>query len=106
MKRFILSFWTSEIDSTPPPMAIGAPSLMMYLAAVAIAIRPDEHWRSRVMPDTVTGRPARRAAWRAMLLPVVPCSSAQPNTTSSISAGSMPARSTTAAIEWPARVAP
>ena len=27
--------------------------MMICLAAVAIAIRPDEHWRSIVMPDTL-----------------------------------------------------
>ena len=26
--------------------------MMICLAAVAMAIRPDEHWRSMVMPDT------------------------------------------------------
>ena len=72
-KRLILSFCTSEIDSRPPPTATVMPSTMICLAAVAIAIRPEEHWRSMVMPDTVTGRPARSADWRAMLEPVVPC---------------------------------
>ncbi len=42
-KRFILSFCTSEIDSTPPPIVICMPSCMICFAAVAIAIRPEEH---------------------------------------------------------------
>ena len=33
------SFWTMEIDSTPPPMAIVMPSAMICLAAIAIAMR-------------------------------------------------------------------
>ena len=68
------------------------------MAAVAIAIRPEEHWRSMVMPLTVTGRPAARAAMRPMFRLVVPCGIAQPMITSSISAGSTPARSTAARI--------
>jgi GTP cyclohydrolase I len=31
------------------------------LAAVAIAIRPEAHWRSMVWAETVTGQPARSA---------------------------------------------
>ena len=58
----------------PPPMVICMPSSTICLAAVAIAIRPDEHCRSIVMPGTVTGKPARSsglardvAAGRALL---------------------------------------
>ena len=40
-----------------------------------------------VMPETVTGKPARSRPWRAMLPPVVPCCRAQPMTMSSTSAG-------------------
>jgi hypothetical protein len=32
------------------------------------AHQADEHWRSMVMPDTVTGMPARSADWRAMFV--------------------------------------
>ena len=78
-------------------------STITCLAAVAIAIRPDEHWRSIVMPATVTGRPARRAAVRPIVA-CTPCGSAAPMTTSSISAGSTPARSTAALIAWAASV--
>ena len=106
MKRFTFSFCTRLIDSMPAPMAIGAPSLMMYFAAVATPIRPDEHCRSMVMPATVLGRPARSAAWRAMLLPVVPCCRAQPMAMSSTSPGSIPAWATAAAMACPPRVAP
>ncbi len=34
----------------------GTSSTMICLAAVAIAIRPDEHWRSMLMPATSTGQ--------------------------------------------------
>ena len=36
---------------TPPATTTSIRSMMICLAAVAIAIRPDEHWRSIVMPD-------------------------------------------------------
>ena len=57
-------------------------------------------------PLTVTGSPARSAIWRAMLAPVAPSGLAQPISTSSTSAGSMPARSTAALTAWPPSVAP
>jgi hypothetical protein len=34
--------------------------------------RPEEQKRLMVMPEVVTGRPARSAIWRAMLPPVAP----------------------------------
>ncbi len=53
--------------STPPPMVMSILSVMICFAAVAIAIRPDEHWRSIDWPATLTGRPARSSEVRAML---------------------------------------
>ena len=97
-KWFILSFWTRLIESMPPATTTGAPSTMTCLAAVAIAIIPDEHCRSIVIPETSTGMPARIAHCRATLLPWEPCCMAQPITTSSTSPFSTPARSTAAAI--------
>ena len=55
----ICGVWTRLMLSTPPPIATSMLSTMICLAAVAIAIRPDAHWRSSDMPDTVVGRPAR-----------------------------------------------
>jgi hypothetical protein len=78
-------------------------STMICLAAVAMAIRPDAHWRSSDMPDTVTGSPARNAAVRPMVV-WTPCCSAAPMITSSISAGSSLARSTTARMACAASV--
>jgi hypothetical protein len=67
---------------------------MMRCAASAIACSPELQKRFTVMPATVTGRPARIAACRAILPPVARSGSAQPRMTSSTSAGSTPARAT------------
>ena len=103
-KRLACSFCTSEIDSTPPPIAISMPSTMICLAAIEIAIRPEAHWRSTDMPATLVGSPARNAHCRATLPPVAPCCKAAPMITSSTSAPGMPARPTAASIAWPPSV--
>ena len=59
-----------------------------------------------VMPEVVTGRPAFTAEVRAILCPVEPSGSPQPNTTSSTSVGSTPARSTAFLMTCAPRVAP
>ncbi len=51
------SFCTRLIDSMPPPIAISTPSSITERAATAIACRPEAHWRSIVVPATVTGKP-------------------------------------------------
>src|SRR5436309_3404506 len=48
------------MDSTPPATTMSMRSTMTCLAAVAMVISPDEHWRSIDMPATVTGKPANR----------------------------------------------
>ena len=62
--RYLLrcSFCTSEMDSTPPPTVTAMESTRICLAAVATAIRPEEHCRSMVCPGTVTGRPGAQGA--------------------------------------------
>src|SRR5215207_544145 len=102
----LASFWTHEIDSTPPATTTSFSPAMTRCAAIAIVCRPLEQKRFTVMPLVVIGRPARSAIWRAMLLPVAPSGVAQPMMTSSTSAGSMPARSTAALTAWPPSVAP
>src|SRR5512139_1889613 len=79
---------------------------MMRCAAMAMVCRPEEQKRLMVTPDTVTGQPAARATWRAMLEPVAPSGVAQPISTSSTSAASMPARWMACLTAWPPRVAP
>ena len=103
---FRCSVCTRLIDSTPPATATGTRSTTTRWAAMAIAWRPEEQKRLTVVAAAVTGRPARSAAWRAMLWPVAPSGIAQPITTSSTSAGSIRARWTACSMTWPARVAP
>src|ERR1035438_3755871 len=72
--------------SAPPAMMISAPPERMRSAAMAMACRPELQKRLMVTPVTVSGRPARRATQRAMLLPDSASGMAQPRTMSSISA--------------------
>src|SRR4051812_5978971 len=100
------SFCTQEIDSTPPATKTPGSPARTRCAASAMVCRPEEQKRFTVMPDTVTGRPARIAIWRAMLPPVAPSGVAQPMITSSTSAGASFARSTAAFTTCPPIVAP
>ena len=61
------SFCTRLTESSPPPTRISTLSEMTVFAATAIAIIPDEHCRSTVMPAVVTGRPAASAACLPLL---------------------------------------
>src|SRR6185436_16358134 len=79
---------------------------MMRCAASATVCSPEEQKRFTVMPDTVTGMPARIAIWRAMLPPVAPSGVAQPMMTSSTSWGSSFARFSAACATWPPILAP
>src|SRR5215510_6929484 len=71
---------------------------------MAMAWSPDEQKRLTVVPATETGRPARRSATRATLLPWAPLGWAQPMITSSISLlsswGTLPSASL---MQWAAR---
>src|SRR5499425_3526022 len=71
---------------------------------MAMAWSPDEQKRLTVVPATLTGRPARRSATRATLLPWAPLGWAQPMITSSISLlsswGTLPSASL---MQWAAR---
>ena len=101
-----ISFWTHEIDSTPPAAKMSPSPLITRCAAMAIVCRPDEQKRLTVIPDVVTGQPARIAICRAMLRPVAPSGLAHPMMTSSISPGSSRARSIAWRSAWPPIVAP
>src|SRR4029077_11116594 len=79
---------------------------MMRCAAIAIVCSPDEQNRFTVIPEVVTGQPARIAICRALLRPGAPSGVAQPMMTSSMSPGSRPARSIACRSAWPPIVAP
>ena len=55
-----ISFWTHEIDSTPPATTMSFSPAMTRCAAIAIVCRPLEQKRFTVMPLVVIGKPARR----------------------------------------------
>ena len=64
---------TREIDSTPPASTARAPSCAIMWPPMAMACNPLAQKRFTVVPATVSGRPARITACRAMLRPVAPC---------------------------------
>ena len=101
-----ISCAVQEMVSSPPATYTSPSLAMMRCAARAMVCRPDEQKRFTVMPDTVMGQPARRAAWRAMLAPLAPSGVPQPMMTSSTSAASIPARWMACSITWPPSVAP
>ena len=81
-------------------------STMTCLAAVAIAIRPEAHWRSMVWAATVTGQPARSATCAADVAGLHALGQdAAPDDIVDF-AGSIPARSIAARIDKAPRVAP
>src|SRR6516164_11463432 len=80
--------------------------VMTRWAAIAIVCRPDEQKRLTVIPEVVTGHPARMAICRAMFRPVAPSGFPQPMITSSMSPGSTPARLMACCSTWPPIVAP
>jgi hypothetical protein len=57
----ISGVWTVLMESWPPAATTSILSMTICFAAVAMAIRPDEHCRSIVIPETETGQPARKA---------------------------------------------
>src|SRR5262245_59240213 len=75
--------------STPPAMTQSYWPDITPMAAKLAACCPEPHMRSRVVPQTSRGKPAMRAALRAMFSPCSPTWSTQPMTTSSTSAGSI-----------------
>ena len=86
---------TRDIDSTPPPMVISQVPAWIRFAAKWIACWLEPHWRSTVVAGVSYGKSAVRRTLRATLAPCSPTWSTQPNTTSSTSDDSMPARRTT-----------
>ena len=72
------------MDSTPPATITSATPQAIWPAASAMACRPEEQKRLMVMPQTLSGRPARAATSRAMLKPCLRSGMAQPTMRSSI----------------------
>src|SRR5215218_2330602 len=84
---------TRLIDSTPPATTTSAWPLITVAAAKATACCDEPHWRSIVVPGTLSGQPAASGALRPMLKVCSPTWLTQPQKTSSTTAGSMPDRS-------------
>src|SRR6267378_4144218 len=89
--------------STPPAMSTVPSPALMACAALAAACSPEPHSRLTVCPGTATGSPASNSAMRATLRLSSPAWLVQPRITSSMVAGSIPERSTTALIGTAAR---
>ena len=79
-----------------------APDITAW-AAKWTACWAEPHWRSTVVPGTVSGKPAASAALRPMFMACSPTVMVQPKTTSSTSAGSRSLRSRSARRGWAAR---
>ncbi len=90
---FSVTHGARVIDSTPPAITTSASPAAIICRAVVIAVRPEAHSLLTVKPGTVSGRPASSPAMRATLRLSSPAWFEAPNTISSTSAGSMPARS-------------
>ena len=76
--------------SVPAAIITSASPTRMRSAAICTALRPEAQKRLTVMPATLLGRPASTAPIRATFSPCGPSGMAQPQTTSSITAGSSP----------------
>ena len=87
-------------------MATSMPSEMICLAAMLIAIIPDEHCLSIVCPATESGRPASKRHCLAVLKALEPICKAAPITTSSTSPGSTLALSTACLMAWAPKACP
>jgi hypothetical protein len=85
----------------PPATATSASPALISAAASMIALRPEPQTRLIVVADVVSGRPARRSAWRAGAWPTPACRT-WPIRTSSIGVpAGTPNRSTAARMATP-----
>ncbi len=91
------------IDSVPPATKTSPSPAAMACAAATIADMPEPQRRLMVWPGTDIGSPASRTAIRPTLRLSSPAWLAAPRITSSMDAGSIPVRSTTARMTWAAR---
>ncbi len=84
--------------STPAATITSASPTRMRSAAICTADRPDAQKRFTVMPPTLVGSPASTAAMRATFRPCCASGMAQPQTMSSMAAGSSPGAAASAAL--------
>ncbi|MNQ97849.1 hypothetical protein D3C85_1135140 [compost metagenome] len=95
-------FMVRLMDSTPPATMMSLQPEAIWLAAMAIACRPDEQNRLRVMPLVPTPSCDSTATLRPMLKPCAPSLDPAPTMQSSTLAGSMPLRWSSALTQWAA----
>src|SRR5579871_45813 len=93
------------MTSTPHEIAASTTPEATRLAARLVACWLDPHWLSTVVPATLIGSPAASHAVREMLNDCSPAWVTQPPTTCPTSAGSIPARSTSARWTWASKSA-
>ena len=86
------------MTSTPEATTTSYAPAITPWAAKCAACCEDPHWRSTVVPGTLSGHPAAKTALRAIFVDCSPACITQPMTTSSIIPGSMPVRSIKAFI--------
>ena len=79
---------TRDIISTPPETTRSSWPDQIAAAALKFVCIDEPHWRSTVVPGTVSGQPATIGTIRPMFQPCSPICVTQPSWTSSISPGS------------------
>ena len=97
---------TRDIISTPAETTRSSWPDEIAAAALKFVCIDDPHWRSTVVPQTVSGQPATRGTIRPMFQPCSPICVTQPSWTSSTSAGSRSLRPTSAFSTCPASSSP
>jgi hypothetical protein len=111
---------SSLSDRSPPPEPIGTRDIISAPADTTRSSWPDQtavaelkfacidepHWRSTVVPHTLSGQPATSGAIRPMFQPCSPICVTHPNWMSSTCPGSTSLRRTRALSTWPASSSP
>ncbi len=92
---------TRDIISTPAETTTSSCPAQTAAAALKFDCMDEPHWRSTLVPHTVSGQPATSGAMRPMFQPCSPICVTQPICTSSTSAGSRSWRSTRPFSTWP-----
>ncbi|MNI57948.1 hypothetical protein D3C73_1130360 [compost metagenome] len=92
-------FMVRLMDSTPPATMMSLQPEAIWLAAMAIACRPEEQNRLRVMPAVPMPRRESTATLRPILKPWAPSLEPAPTMQSSTLAGSIPVRANSASTQ-------